>query len=61
MLQNGSGTHFGASQCISMGLAAAADTDAAAPTDADADADARCVYTLNQPLIYMKPFKKMFT
>ena len=37
MLENGSGTHFGASQCISMDLAAASHAAAAA----------RCVYTLN--------------
>ena len=33
-LENGSGTHFGASQCISIDL------------DADAAAAARCVHTL---------------
>ena len=39
-LQNGSGTHFGASQCISMDLAADAPAAAAA--------DARCGYSLRR-------------
>ena len=44
MLQNGSGTHFGVSQCISRDLATAADADVpvAAAAAAAAAADAWC-------------------
>ena len=41
MLGNGSGTHFGESQCISMDLATAT------ATAADADAAAWCGYSLS--------------